>query len=33
MLISSVERIATMMDAKNIDASPILTSGEIQQSF
>ena len=33
MLISSVERIATLMDAKNIDASPILTSGENQKSL
>lgn len=29
LLLSSVERIATMMDAEEIDASPILTSGEI----
>ncbi len=28
-LLSSVERIASMMDAEDIDASPILTSGEI----
>ena len=29
LLLSSVERIASMMDAEKIDASPILTSGAI----
>lgn len=29
LMLSSVERIAAMMDAEQIDASPILTSGEI----
>ena len=29
LMLSSVERIASMMDAEKIDASPILTSGEI----
>lgn len=29
LMLSSVERIATMMDAEQIDASPILTIGEI----
>lgn len=29
LILSSVERIATMMDAQDIDASPILTTGEI----
>lgn len=29
MLLSAIERVATMMDAEELDASPILTSGEI----
>ena len=28
-LVSSLERVADMLDAKNIDASPVLTTGEI----
>lgn len=32
MLITSLSRIATMMNAEDIDASPILTSGEIGKS-
>ena len=31
MLLSSLERIASMMDAEHIDASPILTSGDIKR--
>jgi hypothetical protein len=29
MLLSSVQRVATMMDAENIDASPILDVGDL----
>jgi DNA-binding MarR family transcriptional regulator len=32
LILSSVERVATMMDAQDIDASPILTIGEIGTS-
>ena len=32
LILSSVERVATMMDAQDIDASPILTVGEIGTS-
>ena len=32
MLISSLQRIAAMMDAEDIDASPILDVGEISQT-
>lgn len=31
MLLSAMEKVASMMDAENIDASPILTSGEIKK--
>lgn len=29
-LVSSLERVATMLDAEDIDASPVLTTGEIE---
>ncbi|MEQ8406701.1 MAG: MarR family transcriptional regulator [Gammaproteobacteria bacterium] len=32
MLLSSMQRVATMMDAEDIDAAPILTSGDIKIS-
>ncbi|MFC4347553.1 MarR family winged helix-turn-helix transcriptional regulator [Kordiimonas lipolytica] len=32
MLVSSLQRVAAMMDAKDLDASPILDIGEIVQS-
>ncbi|MFT5562380.1 MAG: DNA-binding MarR family transcriptional regulator, partial [Litorivivens sp.] len=32
MLVASLSRIASMMNAEGIDASPILTSGEIGKS-
>ncbi|GAA5189629.1 MarR family transcriptional regulator [Ferrimonas gelatinilytica] len=32
LLLSSVERIASMMDAEELDAAPVLTVGQIQES-
>jgi DNA-binding MarR family transcriptional regulator len=32
MIVSVLERVATMLDAKEIDASPVLTTGEIDRS-
>jgi len=29
-LIASLERVASMLDARDIDASPVLTIGDIQ---
>jgi hypothetical protein len=31
MIISSLQRIATMMDAQNIDASPVLDVGTLDR--
>ena len=30
MLVAAMERVADMLDARNIDASPVLTSGDIE---
>ena len=33
MLIASVQRVAELMDAKDIDASPILAAGEMKHLY